>query len=119
MPPPQAYLSLGIAIVAETVATSALAASQSFTRLVPSLVSISGYGIAIFLLSLTVRTMPVGVAYAIWSGLGIVFVSAFAWLWYKQSLDAAAIIGILLIISGCIVINLFSSSPDRHGAGGL
>jgi small multidrug resistance pump len=105
-----AYLSLAIAIVAEVVATSALRASTGFTVLVPSAIAIVGYVVAFYFLSLTLRTMPVGIAYALWSGVGIVLISFAGWLIYKQVLDAPALIGMALIGAGVIVINLFSKS---------
>jgi len=105
-----AYLSLAIAIVAEVVATSALRASTGFTVLVPSAIAIVGYVVAFYFLSLTLRTMPVGIAYALWSGVGIVLISIAGWLIYKQVLDAPALIGMALIGAGVIVINLFSKS---------
>ena len=105
-----AYLSLAIAIVAEVVATSALRASTGFTVLVPSAIAIVGYVVAFYFLSLTLRTMPVGIAYALWSGIGIVLISFAGWLIYRQVLDAPALIGMALIGAGVIVINLFSKS---------
>lgn len=105
-----AYLSLAIAIVAEVIATTALRASTGFTVLVPSAIAIVGYVVAFYFLSLTLRTMPVGIAYALWSGIGIVLISFAGWLIYKQVLDAPAIIGMALIGAGVIVINLFSKS---------
>lgn len=105
-----AYLYLAIAIVAEVVATTALRAAQGFTVLLPSAVSIVGYVVAFYFLSLTLRTMPVGIAYAIWSGVGIVLVSLAGWLIYKQLLDAPALLGMGLIMAGVIVINLFSKT---------
>ncbi|MFK3889857.1 DMT family transporter [Sphingomonas sp. NPDC079357] len=105
-----AYLLLLVAIVAEVTATSALKQSDGFTRPWPTLVTIIGYGIAFYFLSLTLRTLPTGVAYAIWSGIGIVLVTAVAWLWHGQRLDAAAIAGMALIVAGVLVMNLFSSS---------
>ncbi len=104
------YLYLSIAIVAEVIATSSLKSSEGFTRLGPSLLCIAGYGLAIFLLSLTLRTLPTGIAYAIWSGVGIVLVSAIGWVYYGQKLDTPAIIGLSLIIAGVIVVNVFSKS---------
>ena len=105
-----AYLSLAVAIVAEVVATSALRASTGFTVLVPSAIAIVGYVVAFYFLSLTLKTMPVGIAYALWSGVGIVLISFAGWLIYKQVLDAPALIGMALIGAGVIVINLFSKS---------
>lgn len=104
------YLFLTIAIVAEVIATTALRSANGFTVLVPSIVSVVGYVVAFYFLSLTLKTMPVGVAYAIWSGVGIVLISLAGWLIYRQSLDAPAIIGMALIAAGVIVINLFSRS---------
>ncbi|MFG1371852.1 multidrug efflux SMR transporter [Xanthobacter oligotrophicus] len=104
------YLYLIIAIVAEVIATSALKATESFTRPGPSVLVIVGYAVAFFCLSLTLKTMPVGIAYAIWSGVGIVLVTAIAWLWYGQRLDLPALVGLGLIIAGVMVINLISKS---------
>jgi small multidrug resistance pump len=105
-----AYLYLAIAIIAEVIATTALKASNEFTRLGPSVVVIIGYCIAFFLLSVVLRTIPVGIAYAIWSGLGIVIISVVAAIIYKQVLDIPALIGIGFILIGVIVINVFSQS---------
>jgi small multidrug resistance pump len=105
-----AYLYLAVAIVAEVIATTALRAAQGFTVLLPSAVSVVGYVVAFYFLSLTLKTMPVGIAYAIWSGVGIVLVSLAGWLIYKQVLDAPALIGMGLIMAGVIVINLFSKT---------
>lgn len=105
-----AYLFLAIAIVAEVVATTALRAADGFTKLVPSVVSIVGYAVAFYFLSLTLRTMPVGIAYAIWSGVGIVLISLAGWLIYRQLLDAPAIIGMAMIMGGVVVINVFSKT---------
>jgi len=104
------YLYLAIAIVAEVIATSALAASNGFSKLVPGIITVVGYGIAFWFLGLTLRYMSTGVAYAIWSGVGIVLISAIGWIWFKQTLDTAAIIGISLIMAGVIVVNVFSKS---------
>ena len=104
------YLILGLAIVAEVIATSSLKSSEGFTRLWPSVVTLLGYTIAIFLLSLTLKTLPTGIAYAIWSGVGIVLVSAIGWFGYGQKLDTPAVIGLVLIIAGVIVVNVFSKS---------
>jgi len=105
-----AYLYLGVAIIAEVVATTALRAADGFTQLWPSIISILGYVVAFYFLSLTLRTMPVGIAYAIWSGVGIVLISLAGWLLYKQLLDLPAIIGMALIMAGVIVINVFSKT---------
>jgi small multidrug resistance pump len=102
------YLLLFVAIVAEVVATSALKASENFTRLIPSLLVVAGYGVAFTCLSMTLKTLPLGVAYAIWSGIGTALVAVLGWLVYRQQLDLPAIAGISLIIIGTIVLNLFS-----------
>ncbi len=104
------WLVLGCAIVAEVIATSALKASDGFSKLIPSLITVVGYAIAFYLLALTLRTMPVGIAYAIWSGVGTILIGAVAWLWYGQKLDLAAVIGMTLIVAGVIVLNVFSKS---------
>lgn len=104
------YLFLLIAIVAETVATSMLKSTEEFTRLWPSVGVIVGYVVAFYFLSLALRVLPVGVAYAIWSSVGIVLVSLVAFLVYKQRLDLPALLGMGLIIAGVVVINLFSKS---------
>ena len=95
------YLYLGIAVAAEVIATSALKASDGFTRLLPSLVVVVGYGIAFYFLSLVLKTVPVGVAYAIWSGAGIVLIGLIGWLVLKQPLDLPAMLGMgLIVVSG-------------------
>ncbi|ANI29314.1 multidrug DMT transporter [Yersinia entomophaga] len=104
------FLYLMMAIVAEVIATTLLKASEGFTRLVPSIFVVIGYGIAFWGLSQVVKTMPLGIAYAIWSGLGIVLVSVAATFMYQQKLDWAAILGMTLIISGVLVINLLSKT---------
>jgi len=106
-------LFLIIAIVAEVAGTTALKASDGFTRLVPSVAVVLSYGVAFFFLSLTLRSMPVGIAYAIWSGLGIVLISAAAYVFYRQSLDVPALIGIALIMAGVVTVNLFSNSAGH------
>ena len=103
--PASSYLLLGLAILAEV-----LKASDGFTRLVPSLVTAVAYMVSVYLLSLTLRTLPIGIAYAIWSGVGIVLISAVGWLLYGQRLDAPAVLGLGLIVAGVLVVNLFSRS---------
>lgn len=105
-----AWLLLGVAIVAEVVATSALKASEGFTRPGPALVVVLGYGVAFFCLAQVLRTIPVGVAYAVWSGLGIVLVTCVAFWWYGQRIDLPGLIGMGLIIAGVLVLNLFSKT---------
>lgn len=103
------YLYLAIAIIAEVTATTALKASEEFTRITPSVVVILGYGVAFYFMTLVLRVIPIGITYAIWSGLGIVLVTIIGFFFYKQTLDIPAIIGISLIISVVIVINVFSN----------
>ena len=100
------WVYLLLAIVSEVVATSALKSSESFSRLWPSVLTVVGYGVAFYLLSLTLREMPVGIAYAIWSGVGIVLVSLAAVVLFGQKLDLPALIGMGLIVAGVIVINV-------------
>ncbi|HMP45493.1 MAG TPA: SMR family transporter [Sphingopyxis sp.] len=107
------YIYLTIAIVAEVVATSSLKWSDGFTKLAPSLVTVIGYGIAFYFLSLTLRTIPTGVAYAIWSGVGVVLIVAVAWIFQGQRLDAPAILGIGLIVAGVVVMNVFSRTAGH------
>ncbi len=104
------WLYLAVAIVLEVVATSALKASDGFTRMLPSLVVVVGYSAAFYMLSLTLRTMPVGVVYAVWSGVGVVLITLVGWMWFKQELDIPAFVGIALISSGVVVLNFFSKS---------
>jgi len=105
-----AQVYLLIAIVAEVVATSALKAADGFRSPVPSALVIGGYGAAFYFLSLTLKTIPIGVAYAIWSGIGIVLVTAAAWVIYRQRMDVAALAGMALIVAGVLVIELFSKT---------
>lgn len=107
------YLYLAIAIIAEVIATNALKASAGFTQLIPSAIVVIGYGIAFYFLSLVLKTIPVGVAYAIWAGLGIVLVTVVAAIVFKQMPDLPAIIGIVLITSGVMVINVFSKTVSH------
>ena len=105
-----AYLYLTIAIVTEVAATSALKASEEFTKLFPSLIVIVGYGISFYFMTLVLRTIPVGITYAVWSGIGIVLVAIVGALLYKQIPDLPAIIGMGLIILGVVVIHVFSKT---------
>ncbi len=102
------YLLLTIAIVAEVIGTSLLPVTHGFNKLVPTLVVLACYGVAFYLLSVTVETLPVGIVYAIWASSGIVLTTLVAWLVYKQSLDLPAIFGMMLIIAGVVCIQLFS-----------
>jgi small multidrug resistance pump len=104
------WLYLAIAIVAEVVGTSFLKASAGFTKPVPSIMVVLGYGLAFFFLSLTLEKIPVGVAYAVWSGAGVTLIAAIGWLFLGQKLDAAAIVGMGLIVAGVVVLNLFSKT---------
>lgn len=102
------HLFLAIAIVFEVVATSALKQTEGFTRLAPSLVTVAGYALAFYFLSLPLRVLPVGIVYAVWSGVGIVLITIIGWVWFRQSLDLPALIGIGFIIAGVLIVNLFS-----------
>jgi small multidrug resistance pump len=104
------YLMLAIAIVAEVCGTTAMKQSDEFTRMPWTVVTVIGYGIAFYILSLTLRTIPTGIAYAIWFGVGIVLISIAAWAFQGQKLDAAAVIGMGLIVTGVIVMNVFSNA---------
>jgi len=106
---------LAIAIASEVIATSALKASDGFSRPAPSLVVVAGYAVAFWCLSLTLRTIPVGIAYAVWSGVGIALITLIAWIVYGQALDAPALLGIALIVAGVVVLNVFSGSGPRQG----
>ncbi|KZZ59424.1 multidrug transporter [Oleiphilus sp. HI0125] len=105
-----AYLYLLIAIVSEVIGTSALKASEGFTKLGPSVLVVLGFSVAFYCLSLVLRSIPMGVAYAIWSGLGIFLISIVGFIIFDQKLDVAAIVGIVLIISGVVVMNVFSNT---------
>lgn len=108
--PPATFLILTLAIVAEVVATTALSRSESFTRPGPTIVTILGYALAFWLLSFPLKVMPTGIVYAVWSGLGIVFITAISWIWFGQKLDLPAILGLGLIVLGVVVVNVFSGS---------
>ncbi|WP_439114819.1 SMR family transporter [Hydrogenophaga sp.] len=105
-----AWLVLGMAIVAEVIGTSALKASEGFTRLVPSVVVVLGYAVAFYGLSLVLKTLPVGIAYAVWSGLGIVLITLVAFVMYGQKIDLPGLIGMGLIVAGVVVLNAFSKA---------
>ncbi len=104
------WLYLSAAILFETIGTTALQASQQFSRVGPSVVVVLSYALSFYLLALTLRYMPVGIVYAIWSGLGICFIAAIAYVVFGQKLDLPAILGMVMIIGGILVINLFSKS---------
>ena len=105
-----AWIYLTIAILAEVIGTSALKSSEGFTRLWPSVTVVIGYALAFWMLSLTLKTIPVGIAYAVWAGAGIVLMALIGWVLFQQKIDAMGMLGIALIISGVLVLNLFSKS---------
>ena len=107
------YAILAIAIVSEVIGTLSLKASEGFTRLGPSLIVVVAYGLAFYFLSMTLKSIPVGVAYAVWSGIGVTLVALVGWLLFGQKRDLAAVIGMGLIIAGVIVLNLFSNTAQH------
>ncbi|EEX10825.1 multidrug transporter EmrE [Ruegeria lacuscaerulensis ITI-1157] len=107
---PKAYLILLMAVVAETIGTTALQASQQFTRFWPSVLVVVGYGVAFYLMALTLKVMPVGIVYAIWSGLGITLIALIGFVVFGQRLDWPAVLGLAMILGGILVIHLFSRS---------
>ncbi len=107
------YLYLMAAVLAETIGTTALQASQQFTRLVPSVIVVIAYAVSFFLMSLTLKFMPVGIVYAIWSGLGLVHIAAIGFLVFGQRIDLPAIAGMAMIIGGILIIHLFSTSSGH------
>ena len=107
------YIYFAAAIISEVVATSALKASEQFTKLIPSLLVIIGYGISFYLLTLVLKTIPVGITYAIWAGVGIVLVALVGAILYKQIPDIPAVIGMGLIIAGVVIINVYSKTFVR------
>jgi small multidrug resistance pump len=108
------WLALAIAIIAEVIGTTALKASNEFTRLIPSLIVVVGYGTAFYFMSISMRVLPVGIMYAIWSGMGIVLISVLGWLVFRQTLDTPAVIGLAFIIVGVIIVNVFSKTVVGH-----
>lgn len=104
------WILLFIAITGEVIATTALRASDGFTRLLPSVIVVVGYAVAFYFLALTLKTIPVGISYAIWAGVGIVLISLLSWIVFDQTLDTPALIGMGLIVAGVIVINVFSKA---------
>jgi small multidrug resistance pump len=105
-----AWVLLLIAIMAEVIATSALKSTEGFSKILPSAIAVIGYVISFYFLSLTLKSLPIGITYAIWSGVGIILISVIGYFFYKQNLDAPAIIGIAFIIFGVAIINIFSKS---------
>lgn len=110
---PKTYLILLLAVAAETIGTSALQASQQFSKLLPSVLVVVAYGLSFWLLSMTLKTMPVGVVYALWSGLGIVLIAIIGYVVFGQRLDWPAVLGIAMILAGIVVINLFSKTAGH------
>jgi small multidrug resistance pump len=107
------YLYLLVAIIFEVAATSALKETHGFTRFWPSVLTVAGYAAAFYFLSLPMRILPVGVVYAVWSGVGIVLIAFVGWAVFRQTLDLPALVGIGLILAGVLVLNLFSSSVSH------
>lgn len=110
---PKTYLILLLAVAAETIGTTALQASHQFSRLLPSVVVVLAYGASFYLLSMTLKVLPVGIVYAIWSGLGIVFIAMIGYLVFGQKLDLPAVLGMAMILAGILVIHLFSSTSPH------
>jgi len=107
------WVYLVVAVAGEVIATSALKSSAGFTKLGPSAIVVAGYGVAFYFLSLTLDVIPVGISYALWSGIGIVFISLIGWILFGQRLDLPAMVGIGLIVAGVAVINLLSESSSH------
>lgn len=107
------YLYLAIAIIAEVIATTSLKACEEFSKLVPSVMVVVGYCLAFYFLMLSLRTIPVGIAYAIWSGVGVVIVTLIGYLVFRQALDKPALLGMTLIVSGVIIIQTLSQSSAK------
>ncbi|WP_298935426.1 SMR family transporter [uncultured Ruegeria sp.] len=110
---PKAYLILLLAVFAETIGTTALQASQQFTKLWPSVLVVVGYGFAFYLMALTLKVMPVGIVYAIWSGLGIFFIAVIGFVVFGQKLDWPAVLGLSMILAGILIIHLFSKTTGH------
>jgi len=110
---PKAYLILLLAVFAETIGTTALQASQQFTKLWPSVLVVVGYGFAFYLMALTLKVMPVGIVYAIWSGLGIFFIAVIGFVVFGQKLDWPAVLGLSMILTGILIIHLFSKTTGH------
>ncbi len=109
----QQWIFLSVAIISEVIGTSALKAAEGFSRLWPSVIVVVGYAVSFYFLSLTLRTIPIGVAYAIWSGVGVALIALISWVLFGQSLDFPGVLGISLIMAGVIVINLFSTTVSH------
>ena len=104
------WVYLGLAIVSEVIATASLKSTEGFTRLVPSIVVLVGYSAAFYFLSLTLDTIPIGVAYAVWAGVGVATITLVSFVVYDQKIDAAGLLGIGLIVAGVVVLRLFSEA---------
>ena len=107
---PAHFITLIVAVIFETIGTTALQASQQFTKLGPSIIVVIAYAAAFYLLALTLKTMPVGIMYAIWSGSGIVLIAVIGWVVFRQTLDWPAVLGMALILAGIVIIQVFSKS---------
>lgn len=107
------WLFLLAAIISEVTATSSLKASAGFTKLIPSLIVVMGYALSFYFLSLVLKAIPIGIAYAVWAGLGIVLLTLIGWLVFGQVLDTPALVGISLILSGVIIMNVFSKTVSH------
>ena len=108
-----AYVYLAFAIIFEVIGTTFLVKSEQFTRLIPTLIMAVLYAISFYLLTITIKTIPIGIAYALWGGLGIVLTSLVALIFFKQTLDTAAVVGIAMIVGCVVVMNLLSSSVSH------
>jgi small multidrug resistance pump len=110
---PAHFITLIVAVIFETIGTTALQASQQFTKLGPSIIVVIAYAAAFYLLALTLKTMPVGIMYAIWSGSGIVLIALIGWVVFRQTLDWPAVLGMALILAGIVIIQVFSKSATH------
>jgi small multidrug resistance pump len=110
---PAHFITLIVAVIFETIGTTALQASQQFTKLGPSIIVVIAYAAAFYLLALTLKTMPVGIMYAIWSGSGIVLIAVIGWVVFRQTLDWPAVLGMALILAGIVIIQMFSKSTTH------
>lgn len=104
------WLFLFAAILSEVTATSSLKASAGFTKVIPSVIVVVGYGLSFYFLSLVLKAIPIGIAYAVWAGLGIVLLALVGWIFFGQALDTPALIGIALILAGVMIMNVFSKA---------
>jgi small multidrug resistance pump len=110
---PAHFITLIVAVIFETIGTTALQASQQFTKLGPSIIVVIAYAAAFYLLALTLKMMPVGIMYAIWSGSGIVLIALIGWVVFRQTLDWPAVLGMALILAGIVIIQVFSKSATH------